>query len=302
MTTKTRLSDSKFKDLGFILHQYPYTETSLILDVFTQNHGRINLIAKGAKRPNSQLRPVLQLFQPLWLSYSGKNDLKTLTKAEPEGAILQIQAKYALHILYIHELMMQLCPKQAPQGLIFNAYIDLLKDFHEFSQKQQNHARYQMNLLQSYKNQLPEAIQSNLATSNIGAGKYQYEGFNVQAIENGVAIALRRFELNLLKESGLGLYLDDLAWVLDYPADQRFIYLKNAGITVYKDGPHSHDPSPKINALTLWAILTGDFIQYNQHPSWRLILQESKQLTRYILSTILPYELKTKAVFKSFQG
>jgi DNA repair protein RecO (recombination protein O) len=50
---------------GFVLHSYPYKETSLIVDMFTRDHGRIGVVAKGAKRPLSKLRGVLQTFQPL---------------------------------------------------------------------------------------------------------------------------------------------------------------------------------------------------------------------------------------------
>jgi DNA repair protein RecO (recombination protein O) len=55
---------------AFVLHSIPYKETSLILDVFTRQYGRMALIAKGAKRPHSTLRPVLQRFQPLLVSWS----------------------------------------------------------------------------------------------------------------------------------------------------------------------------------------------------------------------------------------
>ena len=67
---------------AFVLHSIPYKETSLILDVFTRQYGRMALIAKGAKRPHSTLRPVLQRFQPLLVSWSGKSELRTLTKSE----------------------------------------------------------------------------------------------------------------------------------------------------------------------------------------------------------------------------
>ncbi len=53
---------------GFVLHSYPYKETSLIVDVLTRDYGRLMLVAKGAKRPHSKLRSVLQTFQPLTLS------------------------------------------------------------------------------------------------------------------------------------------------------------------------------------------------------------------------------------------
>jgi DNA repair protein RecO (recombination protein O) len=67
---------------GFVLHSYPHRETSLIIDVFSRDYGRIALVAKGAKRPLSKLRGVLQTFQPLSLSWSGKSEIRTLIAAE----------------------------------------------------------------------------------------------------------------------------------------------------------------------------------------------------------------------------
>src|SRR5438045_121865 len=67
---------------GFVLHSYPYKETSLIIDLFSREHGRVPLVAKGAKRPHSKLRGVLQTFQPLSVNWSGKSEVRTLTGAE----------------------------------------------------------------------------------------------------------------------------------------------------------------------------------------------------------------------------
>src|SRR6185312_9680932 len=66
---------------AFVLHGYPYKETSLIIEVFSRDHGRVALIAKGAKRPHSRLRSVLQTFQPLSVGWSGKSEMRTLTGA-----------------------------------------------------------------------------------------------------------------------------------------------------------------------------------------------------------------------------
>ncbi|STR27259.1 Recombination protein O [Janthinobacterium lividum] len=71
---------------AFVLHSYPHKETSLIVDVFTREYGRIALVAKGAKRPHSQLRGVLQTFQPLQAGWTGKSELRILTGAEWVGA------------------------------------------------------------------------------------------------------------------------------------------------------------------------------------------------------------------------
>src|SRR3989304_4185146 len=57
---------------ALVLHQRDYSETSLLLEVFTANHGRIGLIAKGARRASSRLRGVLKQFQPLLIGWGGK--------------------------------------------------------------------------------------------------------------------------------------------------------------------------------------------------------------------------------------
>ena len=72
---------------AYVLHLHPYSETSLVVDVFTRDHGRVPLIAKGAKRPQSSWRGVLLAFQPLKLSWSGRGDVKTLTAAEWQGGL-----------------------------------------------------------------------------------------------------------------------------------------------------------------------------------------------------------------------
>ena len=66
---------------AFVLHSYPYRETSLIIEVFTRNHGRVALVARGARRPRSALRGVLQAFQPLSLAWGGKGELRMLNLA-----------------------------------------------------------------------------------------------------------------------------------------------------------------------------------------------------------------------------
>jgi len=76
---------------GFVLHSYPYKETSLIVEVFARDYGRVPVVAKGAKRPHSKLRGVLQTFQPLQLSWSGKSEVRTLISAEWVGGLLPVE-------------------------------------------------------------------------------------------------------------------------------------------------------------------------------------------------------------------
>ena len=72
---------------AFVLHAYPYKETSAIVETFTETAGRVPMVAKGAKRPRSELRGLLQAFQPLALSWAGTGELKTLVKAEWRGGM-----------------------------------------------------------------------------------------------------------------------------------------------------------------------------------------------------------------------
>lgn len=107
---------------AIILHQRPYSETSLLLDVFTQNYGRVSLLAKGAKRMNHEFR-ALQLFQPLLISFSGKSDLKTLTKVDWFDGLLQIPSEHMFSCYYLNELMIHFCQKDDVHKDVFNAYI-----------------------------------------------------------------------------------------------------------------------------------------------------------------------------------
>ena len=66
---------------AFVLHTYPYRETSLIVEAFTGHAGRLAIVARGAKRPRSELRGILQAFQPLTLAWAGTAEVKTLLKA-----------------------------------------------------------------------------------------------------------------------------------------------------------------------------------------------------------------------------
>jgi DNA repair protein RecO (recombination protein O) len=108
---------------AFVLHSYPHRETSLIIDVLTRDHGRIALVAKGAKRPHSALRGVLQTFQPLALSWSGKSELRTLTGAEWVGGMLPLTGDALLCGFYVNELLVKFCGREDPHPQLFQHYV-----------------------------------------------------------------------------------------------------------------------------------------------------------------------------------
>ncbi|UDG82034.1 DNA repair protein RecO [Candidatus Vallotia cooleyia] len=109
--------------LGFVLHTYPYRETSLIIDVFTRSHGRVALVAKGAKRPHSTFRSVLQTFQPISLSWTGKSEIRTLTKAEWVGGMRPLAGDALLCGFYVSELLVRFCAREDPHAALFDHYL-----------------------------------------------------------------------------------------------------------------------------------------------------------------------------------
>lgn len=113
---------------GFVLHSYPYKETSLIVEVFTRDFGRVALVAKGAKRPYSKLRGVLQTFQPLAISWSGKAEVRTLTAAEWIGGMPPLEKAALLCGFYLNELLVKLLARDDPHPALFSQYIATLNE------------------------------------------------------------------------------------------------------------------------------------------------------------------------------
>jgi DNA repair protein RecO (recombination protein O) len=111
---------------GFVLHSYPYKETSLIVDLFTRDHGRIGVVAKGAKRPLSRLRGVLQTFQPLAVTFSGKSELRTLIDAEWVGGMLPLERNSLLCGFYLNELLVKLLARDDAHPALFDHYVATL--------------------------------------------------------------------------------------------------------------------------------------------------------------------------------
>lgn len=113
---------------AFVLHSYPYKETSLIVDLFTRDHGRIAVVAKGAKRPLSKLRGVLQTFQPLSVSWSGKSELRTLIDAEWVGGMLPLERTALLCGFYLNELLVKLLARDDAHRVLFDHYVSTLNE------------------------------------------------------------------------------------------------------------------------------------------------------------------------------
>lgn len=107
---------------GWLLAQRPYRETSQLLEVFTRGHGRVGLVARGARGPRAKLRGVLQLFTPLLLSWSEAGELGTLVGAEAAGPALPLAGERVFHGWYLNELLLRLTERHDPHPGLYRDY------------------------------------------------------------------------------------------------------------------------------------------------------------------------------------
>lgn len=107
---------------AFVLHSYPYKETSLIVEVFTRHHGRVGLLARGARRPRSAVRGTLLAFHPLRLSWTSSAELGTLTAAEWTGGQAALSGLPLMCGFYMNELLLRLLLREDAHEALFDAY------------------------------------------------------------------------------------------------------------------------------------------------------------------------------------
>jgi len=116
---------------AFILHRYDWSESSLILEVFTRHRGRVALLAKGVKRHTSNFRPVLLALQPLKVSYTlsgdGNADIHVLKGAEWAGGHIMPMGNNLLTGIYLNELLMRLLARDDPYAYLFDVYGAVVK-------------------------------------------------------------------------------------------------------------------------------------------------------------------------------
>ena len=133
-------------DEAYVLHRRSFKETSLLVEFWSLENGRFTAIAKGAKRPKSHLRGILEPFLPLLVAYQGKHDLKTLTQVDLLPGGLQLIGSQLLAGLYINELILSLVDKGLPMPEIFNCYKETILQL-SLANLEQNLRYFEINLL-----------------------------------------------------------------------------------------------------------------------------------------------------------
>jgi DNA repair protein RecO (recombination protein O) len=113
-------------EAGYVLHTYPYKETSLIVEAFTRRFGRVAMLARGARRPRSAMRGVLSSFHPLRLSWSASAELGNLISAEWSGGLPPLAGRGLMCGFYVNELVLRLVPRDDPHEALFDVYGETL--------------------------------------------------------------------------------------------------------------------------------------------------------------------------------
>jgi DNA repair protein RecO (recombination protein O) len=191
---------------AFVLHTRAYRNTSLLVDLFTQNTGRITVVAKGVKQSKSALRSSLQMFQPLLVSTYGHGELLGLKTAEIPTPFSMMPARYLAWGMYVNELLYRLLEKQDPYPNIFEHYYELLQLFSDNVGEEKHLRIFERDLLSSlgYGLQLTQVSESHapidleahyhflfekgpiLAESTELNHPFIFKGTSLLAIEQGV--------------------------------------------------------------------------------------------------------------------
>ena len=133
----------------FILHNRSYRETSLLLDVFSRRHGRVGLVAKGARKQKNDKRALLQPGRKINIAWSMRGELGTLTLAEPLPGKHPHGYGGILTVFYINELLVRLLHRHEPHPELFDAYEEALVKLHDASTEQQVLRIFEKRLLEA---------------------------------------------------------------------------------------------------------------------------------------------------------
>lgn len=143
---------------AYVLHARAYRDTSLIVDVFSPNFGRVGLLAKGVRgQKKSSKKALLQPGFPLMLSWQGKGELPILTHLDVASSPVPLQGMAAFSLLYVNELLQRLLPRNNPDMPLFFAYTQLMDEFRSDACLAACLRRFEQALLVSLGSALPEA-------------------------------------------------------------------------------------------------------------------------------------------------
>ena len=158
----------------YVLHTYPFKETSLVAELFSKQFGRVATVAKGARRPRSAMRGQLQAFQMLAATWSGKNELKTLHSLDWADSLLSLQGEALMCGFYLNELLLRLLPREDAHEALFDYYQATLKTLSKGESLATHLRRFELKLLQEMGYAVPLREDEN-GELVLGDKTYRYE-------------------------------------------------------------------------------------------------------------------------------
>ena len=198
-TTTPRMARRRASDVridhqpGFVLHSYAWRETSLVVETFTREFGRVAAVARGAKRPTSQFRGLLSPFNPIALSWSGRNEIKTLVRAEWLGGMQPLRGDALLAAFYANELLVRLLARGDAHPQTFGSYVELLRSLTHNVRHDAALRTFELDLLQDIGYAMPLDRCTEGSEIDMRA-QYVFSGGQ----------GARRVDVNVVKESDSG--------------------------------------------------------------------------------------------------
>ncbi len=175
----------------YVLHTYPFKETSLVVELFSRNFGRVATTAKGARRPRSAMRGMLQSFQPLTATWSGKQELKTLHSLDWRNGLLLLQGEALMCGFYLNELLLRLLPREDAHEALFDYYSQTLETLTKSDDLATTLRRFELKLLQELGYAIPLLTDENDAAIQ-SEMSYRYEAeygaSALQSTKNGIQL------------------------------------------------------------------------------------------------------------------
>ena len=147
----------------YVLRTFPFKETSLVVELFAHGFGRVAATAKGARRPRSAMRGMLQSFQPLVATWSGKLELKTLHSLDWGGGLLLLKGEALMCGFYLNELLLRLLPREDPHEALFEYYSATLKILDCGKDLASTLRRFELKLLQELGYAIPLGVDADSA-------------------------------------------------------------------------------------------------------------------------------------------
>lgn len=167
---------------AYVLHRIPYRETSYLVDIFTSEQGKLRGVAKGVRGSKNDRKSLLQAFQLLDVSVSGRNDLKNIGRIEAKQSSFNFPDRNMYCALYLNELVNRVLPEGLPVEDIFECYQSSLqklsqlnmKDLSALAQIESLLREFEINLLSNL-GYMPDLSQCNQTGEGIEAeGHYEY--------------------------------------------------------------------------------------------------------------------------------